>query len=65
MIVAFLVAIGLYITDAMVTRGYQRMEQINGHYFLASQAASDLEVGSDILTEAVRSFVVTEEFEYL
>ncbi|MBR6231246.1 MAG: EAL domain-containing protein, partial [Lachnospiraceae bacterium] len=27
MIVAFLVAIGLYITDAMVTRGYQRMEQ--------------------------------------
>ena len=65
MIVAFLVAIGIYITDAMVTRGYQRMEQINGHYILASQAASDLEVGSDILTEAVRSFVVTEEFEYL
>ena len=63
--VAFLVATALYAADSMVTHGYLRMEQASERYILAQQSATNLEIGSDMLTESVRSFVVTEEFEYL
>ncbi|MCR5137887.1 MAG: EAL domain-containing protein [Oscillospiraceae bacterium] len=62
---AFLVATALYITDSMATHGYLRMEQASERYIIAQQAASNLEAGSDTLTEAVRSFVVTGEIQYL
>ena len=64
-LIAFIVATGLYISDSMVTHGYLRMEQASERYIIAQQSATNLEIGSDTLTEAVRSFVVTGEFEYL
>ena len=65
MLVAFLVATALYISDSLVTHGYLRMEQASERYIIAEQAAANLEAGSDTLTEAVRSFVVTGEIQYL
>ncbi len=65
MLVAFFVATALYISDSLVTHGYLRMEQASERYIIAQQAASNLEAGSDALTEAVRSFVVTGEIQYL
>ena len=65
MLVAFIVATALYISDSMVTHGYLRMERASERYIIAQQAAADLEAGSDTLTEAVRSFVVTREIQYL
>ena len=65
MLAAFLAATALYICDSMATHGYLRMEQASERYILAEQAAANLEAGSDTLTEAVRSFVVTGEFPYL
>ena len=65
MMAAFLVATLLYIADSMVTHGYLRMEQASERYIIAQQAAANLEAGSDTLTEAVRSFVVTGEIQYL
>lgn len=65
MLAAFLVATALYITDSMATHGYLRMAQASERYIIAQQAASNLEAGSDTLTEAVRSFVVTGEIQYL
>jgi diguanylate cyclase (GGDEF)-like protein len=65
MLVAFIVATALYISDSMVTHGYLRMEKASERYIIAQQAAANLEAGSDTLTEAVRSFVVTGEIQYL
>ena len=62
---AILVAFALYMADTMVTRGYLRMEEASERYIVAQESASDLEGGSDTLTDAVRSFVVTGEIEYL
>ncbi|MBQ9211477.1 MAG: EAL domain-containing protein [Clostridia bacterium] len=64
-LVAFLVATGLYVADSMVTHGYLRMEQASERYILAQQAATNLEMGSDDLTDSVRSFVVTGKIDYL
>ena len=65
MLAAFLVATALYTSDSLVTHGYLRMEQASERYIIAEQAAANLEAGSDTLTEAVRSFVVTGEIQYL
>ena len=64
-IVALLVATGLYIADSLVTNGYLRMEQVHERYIIAQQSATNLEIGSDVLTSAVRSFVVTGDIQYL
>ena len=65
MLTAILVAAALFICDSMVTHEYLRMEQASERYIIAQQAAANLEAGSDTLTEAVRSFVVTGEIQYL
>lgn len=65
MLIAFIVATSLYIADSMVTRGYLRMEQASERYILAQQSATSMEIGSDYLTDAVRSFVVTGKPEFL
>ena len=64
-IVALIVASGLYIADSMVTQGYLRMQQVHDRYLIAQQSATNLELGSDALTSAVRSFVVTGDIQYL
>ena len=64
-IVALLVATGLYIADRLVTQGYLRMGQVHERYIIAQQSATNLEIGSDVLTSAVRNFVVTGDTQYL
>ena len=64
-ILAFLAAAALLIADLSVSRGYLRMENASDRYIAAQLAASDLESGSDYLTDRVRCFVVTGEVEYL
>ena len=64
-IIAFIVATALYIADGSVTRSYLRMEQASERYMVAQKSATDLETGSDILTSAVRSFVVTGDIDYM
>ena len=64
-VAACLAALALFTADYMVTSGYHEMEQASNNYISAKQAASDLEAGSDYLTDRVRCFVVTGEIEYL
>lgn len=64
-ILAFIAAIALLATDISVSRGYQQMEAASDRYIAAQLAASDMESGSDYLTDRVRCFVVTGEMEYL
>ena len=64
-IIAFIAAIALLATDIAVTRGYERMEKASDRYIAAQMAASNMESGSDYLTDRVRCFVVTGEIEYL
>ncbi len=64
-IVALVAATALFISDSLVTQGYLRMEQASDRYITALQATMNLEIGSDALTNAVRSFVVTGEIRYL
>ena len=64
-VVAVIVAIALFAADSLVTQGYFHMEEVSERYILAQQSASNLEIGSDELTAAVRSFVVSGDPVYL
>ena len=64
-IMAFLAAVALFVSDISVTNGYRRMEKASDRYIAAQFAASDMESGSDYLTDRVRCFVVTGEISYL
>ncbi len=64
-VLAFIAAMALLVADISVTRGYSRMEAASDRYIAAQMAASDMESGSDYLTDRVRCFVVTGEIEYL
>ena len=64
-VLALVVAAALMIADVSVTRGYQRMQRASDRYISAQLAASNLEAGSDYLSDRVRCFVVTGELSYL
>ena len=64
-ILAFLSAFALFVTDISISHAYQRMEQASSRYIAAQQAVSDMETGSDYLTDRVRCFVVTGGIDYL
>ena len=64
-ILAAIATAALLISNIAVTRGYQRMEAASDRYIASQLAASDLESGSDYLTDRVRCFVVTGELDYL
>ena len=64
-ILAFFAAVALLVSDIAVTKGYQRMEAASSRYIASQLAASDMESGSDYLTDRVRCFVVTGEIDYL
>ena len=64
-VLGVLAAIALFVSDIAVTRGYERMEQASDRYIAAQLAATEMESGSDYLTDQVRSFVVTGEISYL
>ena len=65
LILALIASLALLIADFSVTRGYQQMEQASDRNIAAQLAASDMESGSDYLTDRVRCFIVTGEVEYL
>ena len=64
-VLALIAAAALLISDISVTRGYQHMEAASDRYIEAQLAATDMESGSDYLTDRVRCFVVTGQIEYL
>ena len=64
-VVALIAAAALMLADVAVTRGYQRMERASDRYIAAQLAATDMETGSDYLTDRVRCFVVTGQIDYL
>ena len=64
-ILAVGIAIGLFLADLSVARGYSRMEQASDRYIAAQMATSEMESTSDYLTDRVRCFVVTGDINYL
>ena len=64
-ILAFIAAVALFVSDISVTQGYERMKTASDRYIDSQFAASDLESGSDYLTDRVRCFVATGSIEYL
>ena len=64
-LLAILASIALFVSDLSVTQGYQRMQAASDRYISAQVAATDMEFGSDYLTDRVRCFVITGELEYL
>ena len=64
-LLALLAAIALFVSDFSVAKGYQRMQAASDRYISAQAAATDMESGSDYLTDRVRCFVVTGEIQYL
>ena len=64
-LLALFAAIALFVSDISVARGYHRMEEASDRYISAQLATSDMESGSDYLTDRVRCFVVTGDMEYL
>ena len=64
-VISLIAALALFVSDVFVTRGYRRMERASNRYIIAQLAASNMEAGSDYLTDRVRCFVVTGELEYL
>lgn len=64
-VVSALIALALFVADSMVTRSYLRTVEASDQYMLARQSATDLEIGSDELTNDVRSFVSTGDIVYL
>ncbi len=64
-VLALLAAALLLFSDLSVTNGYRRMAEASDRYIAAQLATTDMESGSDYLTDRVRCFVVTGDVEYL
>lgn len=64
-VAAVLLSAALFLTDTLVSSGYQRSVEADDRYHSAIQAAVDLEAGSDYLTDRVRCYAVTGEREYM
>ena len=62
---AIIVAVALLVSEYMLVRGYERNVEASNRYMAAEKAAADLEMGSDWLTENVRYFVMTGDFDYV
>ncbi|MBR5642213.1 MAG: EAL domain-containing protein [Firmicutes bacterium] len=65
LVLAFVAAAALLISDLSLEKGYQRMEAASDRYIAAQMAASNMETGSDYLTDRVRCFVVIGDVAYL
>ncbi|MBQ6314692.1 MAG: EAL domain-containing protein [Mogibacterium sp.] len=64
-ILAIIAAAALMIADISVTNSYEKMADASDRYIAAQLAASDLQAGSDYLTDRVRCYVVTGDAKYL
>ncbi len=62
---AIVVAIVLLVSEFLLFRAYGRNVEASNRYMAAEKAASDMEMGSDWLTERVRYFVMTGDFDYV
>ena len=65
LILGVLMIAALIVSDTMTNRGYLQMIRTEEQYLLAQQCATDLQDGSDELTNDVRSFVATGDTAYL
>ena len=63
--IAIFAALVLFTADTFVRNGYKRMQQASNRYITAQQAVADMEIGSDYLTDRVRSFVFTGDKQYM
>ena len=61
---AIVIVIGIVVVSLNVRRGIGDIETANERFILAQHATTDLEMGSDYLTENVRSFVMTGDTRY-
>ena len=64
-VVAFIVAIAMVVTDLFASSGYVTMAQAGEKYIEAQIAASEMQTASDYLTDRVRYFVITGNVLYL
>ena len=64
-VLAIISALALIIADISITRDYLKMKQASDRYIEAETSASDLQTGSDYLTDRVRCFVVTGDIQFL
>ena len=64
-VLAFIAALGMLFISASITAGHKKMEEAGNKYVAAQLAASNMETGSDYLTDSVRNFVVTGDIQYL
>ncbi len=64
-VLALISALALIITDISITRDYLKMRQASDRYIEAETSASDLQTGSDYLTDRVRCFVATGDIQFL
>ena len=64
-VLAALTATSLLVAAFSVANGYQNMHRANNQYISAQIAASDMQAGSDYLTDRIRCFVMSGEPEYL
>ena len=58
-------ALVLLFSTVLTSRGYSRMEEATERYIDSQKNASDMQSGSDYLTEQVRLFVFTGDIENL
>ena len=64
-VLAIAAAVALFISSINVTSGYKHMVEASDQYIEAQSAATNMETGSDYLTDCVRCFVVSGDIEYL
>ena len=65
LVLAFVVAIAMVISDLFASRGYVRMARAGENYIEAQIAASEMQAASDYLTARVRYFVITGDVRYV
>ena len=58
-----LLALALFFSTYLTSRGYSRMEEATERYITAQQAASNMQAASDYLTAQARAFVATGEMK--
>ncbi|MBQ8162382.1 MAG: EAL domain-containing protein [Clostridia bacterium] len=62
---SLVIATALFVADSLVSRGYQHIDDTLEQFLQARLCATDLEMGSDEMTESVRAYVATGDPVYL
>ena len=64
-VVAFVVAVALFLADRQVNYGYEDIQRANDRNFEAENVTNELVNTSDFLTDRVRCYVATGERQYM